>query len=156
MTGWATITLLMDSQYHVYDKKPPTGLTLDSGIDERGWVDDKRYYGLSFGRYQDRRFKGHAEDMHCPIYSGVSCLFITETNNTGDDAEVDVYLPKQRNSERRIDGYEKVDSFTGKRWPEEKRKELKEEIENEYAFAPVIEPQEKSIPPDAVVTYTKD
>ena len=152
MTAWGTITLKIDKTQCVYDKYvPPTGITIDSGFDEQGWVDEDRYYALSNGRYQSRRLEGHAEDMYCPKFSGVTLAFIADVENTGDNVKVGVYRPKQRRHGKRKDGYEKIEEIEGKRWPEDERDSFKRRVERQFGMKPVIEPQETITPPDAII-----
>lgn len=153
MSAWSILTLQIDKEGSVYnDNFAPTQLVMDSGIDEQGWYEDGIYYALSFGRYQERRFRAHMEDMHCPKFSGVTLALVASMEDTGDTAEVEVFKSKQRNHSRRMDGYERYDMRKGKRWPVEEREELQEEIEEQYGFKPVIEPPESTVPPDMVAT----
>lgn len=152
MTGWSTLTFLLDADEYVYDKPMfPTGLSMDSGADERGWISEQVGYALSFGRYQDKRFRAFAHDIHCPKFSGISKLMIAETNNTDDVINLTVYEPLQHYYNERADGYITSEIEKGKRWPDEEREEFLTEIEDEYGFAPVIEPRETTTPPDMLV-----
>ena len=149
MTSWATLTLEIEE--NDYGRKEfPTGLLLDSGIDEYGQIDENTYYALSFGRYQDERFRRHMEDMHSPRFTGIHIAYVSHVEDTGDEIELDVYRPKQRWSEERLDGYEKIREWGGKRWPDEERVSFEDKMERIYNLRPVIEPIENITPPDMV------
>lgn len=151
MTAWATLTLKIEKPERYDEKQTPTSLILDSGIDEQGWIDEDTYYALSFGRYQEEALRRHVEEFHSPIFSGIKMAQVASVEDTGDSVELDVYLPKQRWSEERVDGFEKIQEHEGSRFPDEKREEFKEEIESLTKLEPVIEAREKITPPDMVL-----
>lgn len=159
MTSWATVTLKIDADNCVYDeryKKEPTGITIDSGIDDQGWKEEDVYYALSYGRYQDRRFEGFLEDMHCPKFTGVSTAIVSHMNDTGDDVTSTLYKPKQRRYQTRKDGYEPMDEIYGNLYPDDDLVDFEERVFDEWGVSPVINPPESIVPPDMIVTKSKN
>lgn len=154
MSAWSIATLHMDEELlnHNLGSLEPTQFVLDSGVDNQGWAEDRKlYFALSYGRYQACRFEKHMEDLYAPQFTAVKRAFIADVENTGDNALVKVFEPKQRRFDDRVDGYEQVDSFEGKRWTLEKRMSLLDRIEEEYNVRPMIEP-ESQVPPDMILS----
>jgi len=150
MSSWSVLTLEIKEDYYGR-KEVPVEILMDSGIDELGWFDDYTFYALANGRYQKQRFDKFLEEMNSPKFTGIHIAYVAEVNDTGDEVELDVYRPKQRNYERRMDGYEVVESHEGTRWPEEEREEFQDKIEEIFNLRPVIEHQDSAAPPDMVV-----
>lgn len=153
MTSWATLTLDMMPEDEVEVRKTvPTGLELDSGIDDRGWLDPgSLFYALSFGRYQHLRFIRLVEEFHSPWFNGVRHASVVEAEDTADTAIVHVFEPLQATSSTRADGFRKCDEIEGRRYEDEDRADLKRRVEAEYGFRPRIEPVGADVPPDAIV-----
>ena len=154
MSSWSIVTLKVDDSSCVYDEmKEPTGMVIDSGIDEQGWIEEDVYYALSYGRYQERRFDAFLEDMHCPKFTGVSRAVVSNMNDTSDKVTSKLYKPKQRIYKTRKDGYEPVDESSGSIFPDEEVSRFKSKIGEEWGIVPVIEPPETTVPPDMVAIY---
>lgn len=156
MSSWGTITLSFNEEKKGWDKEVsiPTGLVIDNGVDEKMWLEEnQRFYAMSQGRYQHKRFIEHAKDFHDPQFNGVEYAAIADVEDTGDTATVYIYEPVADYFKGRKDGFRRCDTFEGKRFREEERENLKERVENEYGFKPRIEPVEEAIKPDMVFTY---
>lgn len=150
MTSWATITVSIDKDAKKYTG-PPTGLGIDSGNDEYGWVDDERIYALSYGRYQKCRYKKHVKDFHSPWFTGARTAIICDVENTGDSVDALIYRSAQMENGQRIDGLYFDTMLSGDRWPDEERSEFIDRVEEKAGLRPVVEPVETVTPPDAVL-----
>lgn len=130
----------------------PIGLLIDKGFNEKGYLDDgSRFYGLSYGRYQSERFAKHFRKMHAPKFSGVESAIVCEIEDTGDTIEANIWTPKQKRFEYRMDGYEMSHTLTGERSPCEKREGFINLVAEKWGFRPVIKPKDTINPPDAIV-----
>jgi hypothetical protein len=151
MTSWATITIKIDKSAKNY-VSPPTGLRIDKGTDEYGWIDDERIYALSYGRYQHKRFEEHVDNFHSPWFSGAWDAIICEVENTGDSVSARHYRAKQYGfDDARVDGMRLSDVYSGNRWPVDERDNLIDHVEEKTGVRPVVEPIETTTPPDMVL-----
>lgn len=150
MTTWTTITVLIDKDAEKYTG-PPTGLTIDSGHDEYGWVDENRLYALAYGRYQKGRYKQHVKSFMSPWFNGATTAVICEVEDTGDNVEALIYKSAQETSDERIDGLYFSKMLAGDRFPEDSREEFADRVEAEAGVRPVIEPVETTVPPDMML-----
>lgn len=150
MTSWASITMVIDKDAKNFTG-PPTGLGIDSGNDEYGFIDDERLYALSYGRYQKERYKSHVHDFHSAWFNGVWKAIICDVENTGDNVDAIVYRSQQEGYDSRVDGMSYSKTYNGKRWPDDERNELLDRIEQKEGFRPVVEPRNTHTPPDAVL-----
>lgn len=151
MTSWATLTVEIDKDAKKFTG-PPTGLRIDKGNDEYGWVDDDRLYALSYGRYQKLRYKEHVKDFHSPWFSGARTAVICDVENTGDKIDALVYRSAQMENGPRIDGLYFDTMYSGNRFPDSEREEFIDRVEEEAGIRPVVEPVETTVPPDMVMT----
>lgn len=149
MTSWSTITLQIEENEYG-EKEAPVELLTDPGIHEQGWLDEDRYYALSFGRHQHKRFDGFLLDFYSPIFSGITKAIVCAVNDTGDVVQGYVYKPKQELNDVRADGYFWNHTLDGESWPKEKRIEFKEHVAEETGIEPVVIPIENDAPPDMV------
>ena len=150
MTSWATITLKIDTDAKKFIG-PPTGLQIDSGNDEYGWVDDERIYALSYGRYQKLRYKEHVKEFGSRWFNGVRTAIICDVENTGDTVDALVYRSSQMDDGPRVDGMYFDTMYSGKRWPDGEKNNFADRVENETGLRPVIEPVETTTPPDMIL-----
>lgn len=155
MTSWATITVEIDTDERMYTG-PPTGLRIDKGNDEYGWLDDERVYALSYGRYQKLRYKEHVKDFHSPWFSGAKTAIICDVENTGDKVEALVYRSAQMDDGPRIDGMYFDTMYRGTRFPDDERSAFIDRVERETGLRPVVEPVETVTPPDMMVRVPAD
>jgi len=155
MTSWSTITLQIEK--NDYGKKEaPTSLLTDSGIHEQGWLDENRYYALSFGRHQQKRFDEFLLNFHCPKFSGIKQAIVCKVNDTGDTVEGYVYNPKQKPIGPREDGYYWNQTIEGDRWPVDQRNKFKESVVDRIGLEPVVEPIEDAAPLDMLVRRSQE
>ena len=155
MTSWSTITLQIEE--NDYDRKEaPTTLLMDSGIHEQGWVGDDRYYALSFGRHQEKRFDEFLLNFSCPKFSGIAQAIVCKVNDTDDTVEAYVYKPKQKPIGPRKDGYYWNQTIEGDRWPVEQRNEFKDSVVEEIGLEPVVNPIENIAPPDMMYQTSQE
>jgi len=150
MTSWATITVAIDTDAKRFTG-PPTGLRIDKGNDEYGWVDDERIYALSYGRYQKQRYKKHVKDFHSPWFSGARTAIICDVENTGDTVDALVYRSAQTETGPRIDGMYFDRMYSGTRFPSDERSDFIDRVEDEVGLRPVVEPVETTTPPDMML-----
>lgn len=154
MTSWATITVKIDKDAQSYTG-PPTGLRIDKGNDEYGWIDDETIYAVSYGRYQKLRYKEHVKDFSSPWFSGARTAVICDVENTGDQVDALVYKSAQTANGPRIDGLYFDKMYSGKRFPEDERKKFIDRVEEEAGIRPVVEPVDTITPPDMMVVKQK-
>lgn len=150
MTSWATVTVEIDTDERKFTG-PPTGLEIDSGNDEYGWVDDERIYALSYGRYQKLRYKEFVKNFNSPWFTGAKTAIICDVNNTGDTVDALIYRSAQEGCDSRIDGMYFDRMLSGERWPEDDKNELADRVEDVAGIRPVIEPIDTVAPPDMVL-----
>jgi hypothetical protein len=151
MTSWATITIEIDEDAKKFTG-PPTGLRIDKGNDEYGWVDSERIYALSYGRYQHKRYIKHVKEFSSPWFNGAWDAIICEVENTGDSVKAHHYRARQKGfDDMRVDGMSFSMTYDGKRWPDGEREAVVDHVFEETGIKPVIEPIETTTPPDMVL-----
>jgi hypothetical protein len=154
MTSWATITVGIDTDSKNFTG-PPTGLRIDKGNDEYGWVDDERLYALSYGRYQKGRYKKHVKNFDSPWFNGARTAVICDVEDTGDTVDSLVYRSAQLEDGPRIDGLYHDVTYSGSRFPEEERESFVDRVEESAGVRPVVEPIETTTPPDMMVSVER-